>query len=626
MCGITGVFRFGQSIEYGQVKAFNDALTHRGPDAQELYFSVDKQLALGHCRLSIVDLDESANQPFLSDDKRYALTFNGEIYNFFELRKELQQLGAHFRTDSDTEVLLNAYQTWGKDCLGKLNGMWAFAIWDNHKRELFLSRDRFGVKPLYFASNGNEFAFSSEQKAFKSLWGGLNFCHQQVSRVLMFPESIEGQRETLYQNIKKVLPGEYVVVTPQKVTIEKWWNTYEELRAVDEDYGEVENLLSLFESACDIRTRTDVKLATSLSGGLDSSAVTSKIAQLPGIKQEKNLKSFIGSFKGTEFDEFRWAKSVVDHHDVDFTRVNIHSDDAVSMIDDSCIAMEDLNTMPAIGQWLIYQNMHDEGYKVSLEGHAGDELLAGYVRYIKDYAGDLLNRGDDVQALASSLISLSKSDIRFKQKSFLEGNILQLPLDNHQLLDRTKGKNPVLLSYLQHPGDDFTFGALVKEREHEAFNRESILFQRLYEDFHYFSLPNILKNYDRLSMANSVEVRSPFLDYRFVLGAFKARDNLKISRGLSKFLIRDQFTFIPRDVRERNDKLGFNPPIASWLRDSFGNWLSDMVSSQQFVESAYIDGRKMKALIIDWIQQGRVEKVIPYWPLINLFLLERAFK
>lgn len=626
MCGISGIFNFRTSVSEARIDAFNKALKHRGPDVQHHFMSEDRSLALGHCRLSIVDLSEGANQPFHSLDQRYSLTFNGEIYNYPELRRELEDQGYTFKTDSDTEVLLNAYIAWGPHCQKKFNGMWAFAIWDNYRRELFLSRDRFGVKSLYFSYLDGEFAFASEQKAFTELWGSLNISRTQAVMAVSFPEAIETQRETLYENIKKLLPGECAFIVRNEIKIERWWNTYEEIQQAPDDYGSVENLISLFSSACEIRTRTDVNIATSLSGGLDSSAVTAKIAGFPDLKKTKELRAYIGSFADTEYDEFKWGKCVVDASDIPFERVKISSNDAVSLIQPSCEAMEDINRLPAIGQWRIYDNMKRDGYKVSLEGHAGDELLAGYVRYYKDYLGDIISSRQSCHELATAIKLFSEVDLKFSQKSQLIGHMLQTPLDNDELLNRFKYRtNPAVLAHLNcTPQIEFN-NDIVKERALPGFQEEGLLFQRLYEDFHYYSLPNILKNFDRLSMANSIEIRSPFLDYRFVVASFKAEKSLKISADGSKSLIRKHFDFIPETVRQRKDKLGFNPPVTSWLKNAFGIWLKDIIHDPSFLNSDLINGKSLSLFINDCLNAGKVEKIVPYWPVINLFLLERKY-
>ncbi|EWH09493.1 asparagine synthase [Catenovulum agarivorans DS-2] len=619
MCGISGIFSFSGQVNKERLANFNNALTHRGPDAQNVYISTSGFLGLGHCRLSIVDTHEHANQPFLSNDKRYSLVFNGEIYNYLELRADLERLGHYFYTQSDTEVLLAAYIEWGENCLQKFNGMWAFAIWDDLKQKLFLSRDRFGVKSLYYKEYEGEVSFASEQKAFKHLDGSITFDLNNVNNALIFPQSVEAHRETIYSNIKKLLPGEFAVVEQNHLRISKWWDTYESVFQVEETVN-ADLLTDLFEDACRIRTRTDVKLATSLSGGLDSSAVTSQLACFKDVRVEKQLKAFIGSFPGTQQDEFKWGKAVVDHHQLPYNRVNIETDNLIDILFKSTIALEDMNSLPAIGQWLIYESMNKEGYKVSLEGHAGDEILGGYYPYFQAYISDLINERSDINALASAIPMMGqipncnakviRENLLKVSESYLSSN---KKLTKRQALYRRYISN---ISALQTE--------IVKEKTYDTYMNNSQLFQRLFEDFHYFSLPNILKNYDRLSMAHSVEIRSPFLDYRFVLAAFKAPHQLRIAKGKTKVLIRDHFKFIPEPVRNRVDKSGFTPPIFHWLENELGYWLKDWIHQKDFLESGLFDGQLLSRDIHTFIKQKNWKAIVSLWPLINLSILESA--
>lgn len=622
MCGISGIINFNNSVDKQALWRFNNSLIHRGPDYQDIYISPAKTVGLGHCRLSIVDTSANANQPFMAENGNFVLTFNGEIYNFIEIRRELSVLGYQFKTNSDTEVLIKAYQQWQEKCLTRFNGMWAFAIWDETKQRLFLSRDRFGVKSLYYRQDGKMFSFASEQKAFKEHPFGLNVSANNASYLMLYPEAIESERTTLYENVYKLLPGEYMYVSHQALEITRWWNTYEEIsRDCDKQPLNHEELSSLFIDACELRTRTDVNIATALSGGLDSSAVTSALATIPGLKTSKHLKSFIGSFQNSQLDEFKWAKLVVDHHNLDYRRVVIDGKDALNHITESCLALEDVTTLPAIGQWLVYKAMKEEGYKVSIEGHAGDELLGGYQRHVNVYLGDILRRRNDPQCLAELLCMLGEMD-NGTHAGFISGNLLQAPLDSDYIHTKLNNKKLYLTTILKEQGK--APKSPVSELSLPGYANESMLFRKLYEDFHYYSLPNILKNYDRLSMANSVEIRSPFLDYRFVSSAFKASEKYKIANGANKALIRNHFNFIPSPVRERKDKSGFTPPMHNWLKENLMSWLEELMSDSIITESTLFDGRQLAKTVQHLTNTQQTEKVLLYWPLINLAVIDRS--
>ncbi|ALS99064.1 asparagine synthase (glutamine-hydrolyzing) [Lacimicrobium alkaliphilum] len=621
MCGISGILQYQTPIPDNVLERFNQSLSHRGPDAQSVYFSDHRHLGLGHCRLSIVDTSRAANQPFVSEDKSLILTFNGEIYNYPELRHELQSFGYVFRTTSDTEVLLRAYQHWGIDCLSRLNGMWAFAIWDQRKRQLFLARDRFGVKPVYYRYDGEHFAFASEQKAFRCHPQGLEVCAEQASFLMLYPEAVESERKTLYKDVDKLLPGEYLIVTQKGPEHKRWWNTYDQLTELQDLPSTAEDLQYLFSQACEIRTRTDVKIATALSGGLDSSAVTSRLATLPGIKEAKQLRSFIGSFVDSDMDEYHWAKLVVDTHQLDYRRVSVSEDDVLEHVEKSCLALEDVNDLPIVGQWKVYQAMHEDGYKVSLEGHGGDELLAGYHRHLTVYLGDVMRNRASPEIMATLIKALG--DMRPGAGSaFVRSSLLQAPMSSEDLHHKLGSKKLYLRSLLR--GTSHFSNDIVNERNSETYKQETMLFQKLYEDFHYFTLPYILRNYDRLSMSHSVEVRSPFLDYRFVLAAFKADSQLKLSGGRTKSLLRDHFPFIPEGIRKRTDKSGFSPPFYRWLKQGLGEWVVSFANDSIVRDSSLFDGKALQRAVNHCHESKEFEQMGMFWPLINLAILDKG--
>lgn len=618
MCGISGIYQFSGTGILEKLEVFNNSLRHRGPDFQDTYYSPNGKFGMGHCRLSIVDLSENANQPFSKYNHRYWLSFNGEIYNFIELQKELESLGEHFVTHSDTEVVITAYKRWGPDCLTKFNGMWAFAIWDEVSQELFIARDRFGVKPIYYAHKSDYFTFASEQKAFKHLETGVGLIEPSMASAAMFnPPAIESQRETIYRDIHKLLPGEYLTVSANNaLQIHRWWETYSELNIRHNQQTGSEDLLHLFEDACAIRTRTDVKLAASLSGGLDSSAVTCMLGGIPSIK-DKGFKAFIGSFKDTELDEYKWAKMAVDSRHIQSERIEIGQEQASLYIQESAISVEEISFLPAIGQSTIYAEMKKQGYKVSLEGHGGDELFGGYPSHINAYLGQLISEKGDPIALAKTITCLGNSMQHFSDPALdLKGSILQSVSD----VTRIKHRTNHLAKYLVSPKE--LKSEFLTVSDDEQFNSEGLLFQKLYYDFHFYTLPNILRNYDRLSMANSVEVRSPMLDYRFVVAAFCAKESQKIQDGSGKTFLRNGCQFIPEPIRSRKDKLGFSPPIAQWFSSVLKDWLNERISDSTFKSSNVFDGDQLQKDLQHLMSKEHFGGVARYWPLISLHLLD----
>jgi asparagine synthase (glutamine-hydrolysing) len=323
MCGISGIWNLNeQKLSLESLKRFTDTMIHRGPDGSGYNLYLSETLGLGHRRLSILDLTEMGKQPFSYLDTLH-ITFNGEIYNFIELRKELSAQGYSFRTESDTEVVLAAYHCFGKDCLMKFNGMWAFAIWDERNNELFVARDRFGVKPLHYCYlPGKLFAFASETIAFKNLDGfKRSFDESHLSLAVQNPNLIEATGRTIFRDLNQLLPGCSIQLKSTSApVIKKWWDTADHIHTTPAKYeDQVVEFRELFFDACKIRMRSDVPIASALSGGLDSSSVyctlqyfnnhPSQLERLPARWQ----KAFVATFPGTDVDERNYAEEVLNY-------------------------------------------------------------------------------------------------------------------------------------------------------------------------------------------------------------------------------------------------------------------------------------------------------------------------
>jgi asparagine synthase (glutamine-hydrolysing) len=393
MCGVVGILEFRQPIDETELDRFTDALSHRGPDGRGIF--IDGKLGLGHRRLAILDLSEAGKNPLPYggvDGKRYWITFNGEIYNFLELRRELEQLGHRFRTQTDTEVLVAAYAQWGEACLLRFNGMWAFAIWDTQERKLFLVRDRFGIKPLYYAHAGNRFVFASELKAFPALKDFPIRLNEPVVHRILGKQDYEGTtEETIMSGVQRLPEGSLLIVTPGgNLTIKRWWNTLDHVPEVPATYeAQVERFRELFLDAVKIRMRSDVAIGTCLSGGVDSSAVASAMAWnhragQNGLERcaEDWQHAFVADFPETTYDERSYADEVIKAIDAKPHYWVFDTDKAVNHVIDSVWTMEDISAALAVPVWCIYQEMRRRQVVVSLDGHGGDELLGGYMWYL----------------------------------------------------------------------------------------------------------------------------------------------------------------------------------------------------------------------------------------------------
>jgi asparagine synthase (glutamine-hydrolysing) len=400
MCGIAGILDYLKPISSHEIDLLTDSLAHRGPDGRGIYLdnSGNIHVALGHRRLAILDLSSQGQNPMPyggEDAQRYWITYNGEVYNFLEIRKELQSLGHRFRSETDTEVLVAAYAQWGMACLERFNGMWAFAIWDTVEQSLILVRDRFGVKPLHYACYGSRFVFASELKAFLKLDSfEPALAEEIVPRVLQNSRACEGVLDqTLLHGVKRLMPGHYLKVSANgQVQISRWWDTRDHIpsdipKAFEDQAA---TFRALFLDAVRIRMRSDVPLGTCLSGGVDSGAVASAMSWLHHQGTETTLercsgdwqKTFIATFPDTFLDErdyadevVRWTGAAPHYWQFDQSR-------SLDVLMDSVWSMEDVVSVIATPIWCTYRTMRQNNVFVSLDGHGGDELLGGYTWYL----------------------------------------------------------------------------------------------------------------------------------------------------------------------------------------------------------------------------------------------------
>ena len=615
MCGISGVLKFNRgSVCPAKFEQFNNTLSHRGPDFGDVFIEKNNALALGHRRLSIIDLDSRSNQPMHSRDGRFVLTFNGEIYNFREIRLQLEQQGYQFITDSDTEVLLTAYEHWGEGCLNQFNGMWAFGIWDRKEQSLFLSRDRFGVKPLYFVEQSGGFAFASEQKSFSALEGMQLELDANVSAYSICNNGlIEAIRPTIYKNVQRLHGGESLKVYSDGSTeTKRWWKTYEHMDS--QETTDPDGLRDAFIEATKLRTRADVPLATSLSGGLDSSSVTSCLAS---YAPETKVKAFIGAFPGSNMDESMFATSLTQSLNMEHLQIDVTETLAAQVIEDTVKASEEILPQPPIGPFCIYLAQKAQGNKLSLEGHGGDELLGGYSSHAQAVIGELLQEKGNPVDLANGIIACSDllsgfdgyNSSRLKS-AILNSTTLDLGLKNDHKLLRFWGDYS--LSSFSATYDD-----------QQKLEKKSWLTKKLYWDFHSGCLQSNLRDFDRLSMAHGIEVRSPFMDWQFVVKCFNSSDKVKLWNGKSKRLIRDYFHFVPKEIRHRKTKLGFNNPFQAWLGNSLKIWILDLVNSKEFLENRFFDGPTVSKVVSEAYRKNTMADVAAMWPLLNLILLDR---
>lgn len=645
MCGIAGFWGFNsESISEKDFDLYVDSIAHRGPDGRGVYNDSNNTIFLGHRRLSILDLSSLGAQP-MTYLNRYTITFNGEIYNFIELKKELIDYGFKFYTESDTEVILASYIKWGEDCQFKFNGMWAFAIWDNFDRKLFLSRDRFGVKPLFYIITVNYLFFTSELKGFMSLPNQYRPTFNKG--VIAALKNIENSQETFLNGVKNLNAGHCLMISQdKKISLKKWWKTKDHLIKVSSNYNDqVEQYRDLFFDACKIRMRSDVPIGTALSGGLDSSSVICSMAYLNSNNDQRKAtnwkKAFVLDFKNSKHSERKYAEEIIEY---------VHADPIIKEIDLNNITPEDLSKAtfsfeaiqePALGPWLIYKEMRNRNIVVSIDGHGGDEQLAGYHHYCKSSLIDAAlsfnkKRFNDIQSIYLGMFEKeTPEDFIQEDMDSMNTILIQYYLN--------KVKNTKLKKYFDHANyliqninkkttisnsiHDINKWSIINKIYPKVLSSEKttnfdLLNEALYYDFHSGSLPTILRNFDRVSMASGVEIRAPFLDWRLTTFAFSLSSSVKLGQGYTKKILRDSMNgIIPDSIRLRKGKIGFSSPMGNWLKgEVMKTFISDTVNSQNFLHSDIWDGN----LIADYVYNNDDLKKV--WPYIQANILLDSFE
>ncbi len=603
------------------LEKMNALLAHRGPDGSGVHR--DGALGLGHTRLAILDTGAGGHQPMSYGDERWWLTFNGEIYNFLELREELTGLGQRFESDSDSEVLLAAYVQWGADCQTRFNGMWAFAIWDAREQELFLSRDRFGVKPLFWHFDGRRFAFASEMKAFLALPGfDAGFDGRAVATAILHSIPFEGTMHALLNGVTRLLPGHSLTVrSGQTPSPRRWWRTLDHLPDPPLGLGrQIDHYRELLFDACKLRMRSDVPLATCLSGGLDSSAVHGVIARLNAEGGETARRAedwqtafFLGRSDGSGDDERAAAEAVVEFAGTKGVYKVADADDAIRHLDDIMFGLEEIGPLP-VGQWLLYRELRKHGMAVSLDGHGADELTAGY-RHHPNHA--MIAAVEQLRNLKAASDAMGVEGI----DTGLAPILADLP--EFESFDPTPRPTPVtdVLRIRPYP---FEFPIWAEDGPDLA--ERDRLTRHIYFETHEGRMPWILREFDRAAMANGVESRAPFLDWRLMAYAFALPIESKIRGGSAKYILREALTgILPENVRTRRKKLGFPIEIYRWLAGPLKEYALDTIASEAFLTSPVWHGPRVRDMAERALREENMRGIKIAWPFIHATRLAQHF-
>lgn len=618
MCGICG-FNWGDK---SLIRRMTDVISHRGPDREG--FFVGNGISLGNRRLSIIDLSEKGTQPIYNEDKSICITYNGEIYNFQEIKLKLEGRGHHFFSNTDTEVVVHAYEEYGFECLQKFNGMFSFALWDNKKKRLFLARDRIGIKPLYYYTNNGKFIFASEIKAIlqdKSVERKIN--HQALYHYLGY-EFIPAPM-TMFKNILKLPPGHYLLYEKGKIEITKYWDLefFFERKETTEFYRE--GIVELLNKSVKRRLISDVPLGVFLSGGLDSSTVVAFMRQsITGP-----LKTFSIGYEDETYSELDYAAKVANYFDTEHKILMIDSitpEDIEKTLWHLDEPMTDLSTIPF---YMICRKARED-VTVALSGEGGDEVFVGYDRFKASKIYNLYRllprslRNYVISGLIKRLPDQpQKKGIVNVVKRFVEGAIL--PEDGRhmrwQYFSNPEQEEKLYLDFFK------------KEVIFDPFSpiRESIspchstdrLSQEIYIDMRFTMPDSILMKVDKMSMATSLEVRVPFLDHELIEFSARIPSYLKLKGFTTKAIFRKAMRdFLPPGIVNRG-KQGYSFPSKNWLREQLKDYMIELLNSSSLIKEN-LNLEYVRILIKEHLARTHNHNHT-LWALINLTVWHNKF-
>ncbi len=604
MCGIAGIINFnGNSPSIKKIESMMDSMRYRGPDDEGVF--IDKNIGLGFVRLSIIDLSSSGHQPMYSYDNKYVVVYNGEIFNYIELREELKNLGYTFKTQTDTEVLLNSYIEWGEKCLDRFNGMWAFAIYNCENESIFLARDRFGIKPLYYYVNKDFMAFASEIPPILKVIPVKPTANMQIIFDYLVFNRTDHSTETFFNGIYKLNHGHSMTLsmkTQNKITINKWYNLKNELNKVSRLINE-DQFKNLLIDSIKIRLRSDVPIGVCLSGGLDSSTIVSVIVN---EFNKRDIKTFSAIYQegqvGNETEFINLFKTNLKNMYFTYPSDETLYEDIHKFIK---IHAEPLPSTGPYAQYKVMELAHQKA-SVTLDGQGADELLAGYHYFFGIYFKELFNNLKLLRLVKEIYYYIKTHNSIYGIKTFI---YFLLP---------SRLKSNIRIAEKKYLNKDF----------YKNYSKTNMVVDKLYNaksineamiNHIDYKLEHLLKWEDRNSMAFSIEARVPFLDHRLVESALKAQNHQIISKGMTKVLLRrSMIGILPEKIRLRTDKIGFDTPQDEWLKKRlFKDLVFSMLDSASFNNRKIINPKIAKKMYTEYLND-KIEISKEVWKWINL--------
>lgn len=635
MCGIAGIVEYNvnsKQINQEILEKMSNVIVHRGPDSDGHWLSPERDCGLAFRRLAIIDLSEAGNQPMVSSDGRYSIVFNGEIYNHLEVRKELEAAGYSYHSRSDTETILNGYAHWGKDVVKKIHGMWAFAIWDDQKKELFCSRDRIGKKPFYYLHQNGRFIFGSEIKSIlqhPSVSVELN--EEEIPNYLNF--GMSSNKSSLFRNIKKIPMSHCLTLKKGEIEIERYWTPF----AQAENYREIsekdatDEILRLLKLAVNDRMMSDVPFGVFLSGGIDSSLNVALMAEL----MNRPVDTFTVGFKELEkYNELKYARIIADRYKTNHHEILIDDKDAFPILQELTWHEDEPNADPVcIPLWFLSKLTRDSGTIVIQVGEGSDEQFVGYPWMMREY-----------------------NFFRTYWKFFIS---LPQPIRKvvfHSIKPLLMNFNLQILEYFRRAtyGEELYWGGasiyspshfelLLSEKyqsyksipsEHAGLLHQQAFSQKMDADFLqrilYVELSErlseiLLMRVDKIGMAHSIEARVPFLDYRLVEFTMSLRPELKTpDHKTTKHLLKKAVEpILPHEIIYRR-KQGFWAPVNEWLRNQWFDYANDKLTNSKLLNGGMFNKNYINQLLVNH-KNGKQQNGLKLFTLLELSLWHERF-
>ncbi|MBN2298865.1 MAG: asparagine synthase (glutamine-hydrolyzing) [Deltaproteobacteria bacterium] len=624
MCGIAGIYHLNKKTYphlENHLDMMGNILKHRGPDDEGKFIHSNRHLGFVHRRLSIIDL-ETGSQP-MTDNAGHTICYNGEIYNYKELRKEFTEF--HFRTTSDTETILAAYNRWGQDCPNRLRGMFAFALWDEAQQLMFCARDRFGVKPFYYTIINGVFLFASEAKALLPFLPNIQTNMDALKDYLAFQLCLDGK--TLFDGVHELPPGHILIIKNGNVEVKRYWEVYYKPDFDHTPRYFTEKLRALLDDSLKMHIRSDVPIGAYLSGGLDSSAVTSLAAKYRGDSDE--FLAFTGKFSlGELYDESAYARALAKDSGITLHEVDITSDDFLDSIRQIIYYLDYPVAGPGSFPQFHVSKLAAEHRKVVLGGQGADEIFGGYVRYllayfeqcIKGAIDGSLHNGNFIvtyESIIPNLVALQNYKPMIRE-FWRDGLFEALDKRYYRLINRAPSlEKEVNWEILGDYSPYETFKAIFHGKN---VAKESYLDMMTHFDFKTL-LPALLQVEDRMSMAHGLESRVPFLDHPIVEFAATMPADIKFKDGtLKKILLDAVGNDLPEIITSRKNKMGFPVPLNEWLQGELKDFIFDIFTSRRAKQRSYFNHKEILNSLQNEPKFGR-----KLWGLLSLELWHQEF-